>query len=425
MFVEQSLARLRLARWMFLAVCLLPAIGLVGWAWYRRSGGHVEAILADCSQSLGMRVGADRIEHLRPGTVRLEAVSLGKGDGMPVAEVSEVVLERRAAGLRVAIPELTLGVRETAGFGLLAKEWLTDPVRFPDGCSIHIERFRWRQSEPPWAGGLLVECVATDAARAIRICRSLADGDELRLRWEPGEAGGRIEASLICGEPIPLAAVTAAIGRLPDLGEAAIVRGRFTVIREAGRWMAAGSGRVERVDLARLAGLLGRRAMGEASLELIGFSLSNGRLERAEVRLDAEGGRLGSGLVDSLVTVLGCRGGASLAEAMLPLGGGERGSGSMVPFRSMSLLADLDARGLWLRAPDGPAAGLVNGSAAAILLSPEGRVACERLAWLFPTPHGTAIPASTGAARLLLHLPCPPGGGPDRSASLPEGSGGF
>jgi hypothetical protein len=425
MFVEQSLARLRLARWVFVTVCLLPAAGLVGWAWYHRSGEHVEAILADCSQSLGMRVDANRIEHLRPGTVRLEAVSLAGRDGMPVAEVSEAVLERRATGLRLAIPELLLGDREAAGFGPLAIGWLTDPVSFPGGCVLQIERFRWRQDGPLWGGGLLVECVATDAGRAIRICRSPSDGDELRLRWEPGEAGGRIEALLTCGEPIPLSTLASAIGWLPDLGEMATVRGRFTVVREEGRWTAAGSGSVDRVDLARLAGLLGRRAMGEASLELVEFGLSDGRLERAEVRLDAEEGRLGGGLVDSLVTVLGCRGGASLPEVMLPLGGGERGRGSMVPFRSISLIADLDSRGLRLRGFEGASAGVVEGPAAPILLPPVGRVACERLAWLFPADNGAAIPASAGAARLLLRLPRQPGDGPARSASLSEGGGEF
>lgn len=73
------------------------------------------------------------------------------------------------------------------------------------------------------------------------------------------------------------------------------------------QWRGSGNGVVTGVDLEGLAGVAGQVARGDAVLRIENLSLVDGRITAARFLLSAEEGSLGRGLLERMVTVLGCR----------------------------------------------------------------------------------------------------------------------
>ena len=71
MFIEQSKAKIRFARLVFLVLGVMPVLVLTWWAIKRNSLEHLASFRREIEQQLGEPLGIQKIEHVRPGVVRL------------------------------------------------------------------------------------------------------------------------------------------------------------------------------------------------------------------------------------------------------------------------------------------------------------------------------------------------------------------
>ena len=104
MFVERSAAKIRAVRTLFVLACLLPTVGLVGWAWYRRSPLYADPLTAGWSRTLGLTVTAESLQHLRPHVMRLQEVAILDTAARPLTRLPEAELEQRADGVIARMP---------------------------------------------------------------------------------------------------------------------------------------------------------------------------------------------------------------------------------------------------------------------------------------------------------------------------------
>ena len=413
MFVERSAARIQLVRTIFVCACLLPTLGLIGWAAYRRTSLYADPLLGAWSRSLGLAVAAGSVEHVRPSVVRLRGISLTDGRQHPLAAVLEAELEERSQGTLVRLPALTLDAAGVRAVAALSLAWLTEPVRFPRGGVIRIDAFSWNadtRAQPQ--GGFHVEYVVADGGRAIRIRREPADRDELRLRAVAAPDGLRLEAELICERGLPADLVSAATGWMPTFGPSATIRGHLSASAAGAgggtpmRWNGAGDGVVSGVDLAGMAAVAGQMARGEAVLRIESLALQEGRITAARFLLSAEEGEVSRTLLERMVTVFGCR----LGAAAGPVTAWEEWlAGPPLAFDDTALAVELDRDGVTLQAVGMSATTLAAWGGRSLLEAGGARVSYDRFAWLFaPTAIGTipaTIPASPRAIEVLSRLP--------------------
>lgn len=444
MFIEQSAARIRLARTLFVLLGVFPCAGLCGWAAVRHSSGHRDAIERRCEQAIGLPFVIGSIEHVRPNTMRLHDCQLSAATGGVVLAAAVIEVETLPHEVRVTLgrldgtPALARVLADWAG------EWLRRPVRFPVDCVVDIADFSWRPrphvgadgamsgSVPVAASrsnGLHIECVAANGSRAVRVRRHAEAGsatDEVRVLAGPAvspadaqdtsqrdtfqqqdahqqevarpferERDGRFEVSGSITEPLPLSVFAAACGlegeSLP-LGGEAIISGTLSAVCEGGLSSGSGQVRIERIDLAAASLHLPHRVAGEACLAIDRLAWSRGRITACECACSVSRGRVGQRLLEACVSVLGCRAGPAYRTLARE---------DVRPFDDVSGLLRIDSAGVDLRAAAGRDGCLVKIQGLSILDEPPGLVPLDRLAWLLSPAGAPAVPASRATAWLL------------------------
>ena len=469
MFIERSAARIRLMRTLFVLLGILPCAGLCGWAAVRHSGAHRQAIELRCEQVIGLPVAIGRIEHVRPNVMRLHDCRLSSASGHEVLRATAIEVESLASELRVTLGRLD-GTPELARvLARLAGEWLRQPARFPVDCVVDVSDFSWRQRRPSGAIGapladpasageqrarsLHVECVAANGSRAIRVRRTVDEGqaaDEVRVvaghlagadGQDAGSAPGGaepvdhvgatgLEVNGTITQPLPLAVFEALTGlqagALP-LGDDAVVSGTVAALLDDGQASGSAQGRVDRIDLAAASRHLPHRVSGEAVVAVERLAWSRGRITACECECSVSRGRLSQRLLDACVSALGCRPGPayrSLAREEVRV------------FDDASALLRIDSAGIDLRAAPERAGSLVRTQGLSIVDEPRMPVPLDRLAWLLAPPGSVAVPASAATAWLLgfftIDVPVPsngtgnavgvsPGNTPAKNGGSPSG----
>jgi hypothetical protein len=421
MFVEQSAARIRLVRTLFVCVCLLPSLGLTGWALYRHSATALDPLLAGWSRSIGYSITVDQIEHLRPSVMRMRNLVLKDNGTRQIISVALAEVEERAEGTLVRLPELAVDRHAAVRLAAAARQWLMEPVRFPQGGAVRVGDFSWNTSTASRSlGGFLAEFVVAAEGRAIRIRREPADGDELRLRVIHAPDGPRVEVELSCERGLPAELAAVVCGWLPDFGSDAMVRGRLQATAAGslsddglGPWSGSGEGVVVGVDLTVLAGAAGQTARGEGLLQIESLALEGGRITAASFLLSAENGSLGRELLERLVTVFACR----LGPAAPQMVGADWLAGPALAFDEAAFALQIDRTGV-LVAAAGLGGNTLVASRGLSLLEAAGRsISYERFAWFFAPAASelipATIPASPRALEVLSRLPIgaePPSG---------------
>jgi hypothetical protein len=406
MFVARSSGRIRFTRTAFVLAGLLPCAGLIGWAVHLRSAGHREAVRRAWEQAVGLPVGTAGIEHVRPGTIRARACTLGAPDGGVVLAADSVEVEVSAAEVRVRLDALrcdAAGARLLAG---LAAEWLERGARFRRDCVVEVADFAWRSGagDSPSAA-LRIECVAQGDSRAVRVVLRSSDAteDEVRVVRTVGPdlpAGVAWQVEAACANPVPfeiLAAVAAdaPLAGLP-LGTTATATGSLSAVRGAGAWRGQAQGRLANVDLAASTGPFPGRATGQAELIVRKVAWEDGRLLDCAVACRARDGRVEQRLLDALVSVVGCRPG--------PAFGGD-GARAERPFSEVACELVIDGRGVEVRGADHLVGAVVTNERGAVLHEPPGAVPPERIAWLLAAPAAVYVPSAGAGAWLLSILP--------------------
>lgn len=393
MFIEQSVARRRVVRLLFVAAALLPCAGLAAAAWWRQSAGHVAAIAREAAAHLGMPVAIGSVTHPRPGVMRLAGVTVGDTLVVPDVEV-----EAAAAEIRLRVSRVECSPAAARVLAELAGEWLRRAARFPRSWVVDVAEVAWlpEGGDAVEAGGWHGECVAAGDARAVRLRREPATPDEIRVRL--GDEGLAVEATLEAAVPASIvAAVTAGNTTWADaLGPRAVLRGTLQAVRDAGRWAGQAAGAIDRVDLASACPGGGRRLQGEATLTVAALEFAASRVERCDLEFTAADGVIAQDLLDDLVSSLGCRPGPAYRAL-----GGE----SLRRFDRLACRVVVDADGLHLRAPAGPGSGLVASQGLTLLEEPVAAVPPMRLAWLLSPAGRPPVPASAATGWLISVLP--------------------
>ncbi len=75
MFRMHEQTRRACSRFAFLALALAPTIGIIAWVWMWSRTAHRDALLAELSRDLGLRVEAESVEHPWADTVRFRTLA--------------------------------------------------------------------------------------------------------------------------------------------------------------------------------------------------------------------------------------------------------------------------------------------------------------------------------------------------------------
>lgn len=402
MFIEQSATRLWRIRVGFVLLCLVPTIGLSGWAVRRHSVAHRQAAAAAATRLLGTEVTIAGVGHPRPGCFRLTGVRL---EGMPLGQVevestpTEVRLRLDRCDCRPALMRLV---------AKLGNRWLTEPARFARNAVIEIDDLSWEKNagDEPSARPVRLECVAAGKGRAVRIVSPTRAADEIRIvrtiesSLPQGQSRWEVDATLT--EPVPVAVLIAVLEQSPlagwRLGQGATIAGSMQSAATAGSWAGEASGRVTGADLAAVTASLPHRADGVATLDVGSLIWADNRVTAADLTLTAPRGMLAQEWLDGLISIIGCR----AAPAAL-----ERTAAEPREFERLALRLDLDGNGARLRAEPQRAGCLVESQGLPLVFEPQAAVTLDRLAWLLSGTRAAAVPGTPVSAWLLSVLPLP------------------
>lgn len=419
MFVARSAARVRLVRIAFLLLGLAPAAGLAAWAAHRRSDAHRAALERRWQEAIGLPLAVGRVEHPRPGVVRVCDCVLPATEDRPAIPLPRIEVESSADEDRIRIDRFACDTTAAAALATLARSWLADDVRFRRTCIVEVADFSWRGAERPAdalpapAVPLRVECVAGPVGRALRVVRRGTSEDELRVVRQPrpdasGEAAIQaVTITATVNDPIPLAVLAVAAGaglQAATSSGVATVSGTLEATRGEQGWAGQARGSIVGIDLATAATAVGGQATGSASVDVTRLAWSGGRVTDALFECAAGVGSLDGRLFDRIVLALGARPGP--AAAPLPPGG-ERG------FDAAGCIVGVGPHGVQVLPSTRLPAGLATSQGDVLLAAPAAPVPGDRIAWLLSMP-GTAYGPALGPGSWLISVlpaaPPPPAG---------------
>lgn len=407
MFVAHHSGRTRLARRAFLVLGLLPAALLAGVGAWRHAAPHRRAIERALETALGVGLSAARVVHPRPGVVRLEDVVARLG-AEEVAALSCVEVETTADEVRLRASGLEATPRAAALAARLARDWLREPHRFRRNVVVECEG-AWREAGNAAGAGprlaLRGECVAAGNGRAIRLCSSPDDGDELVVQaFGATDADpARIEIQATLARPVAIGLVAAVLDRpaiAERLGRGSTVAGRWALVLAEGGLRGTLEGTLGDIDLAACTAGLPVAAEGHVRVDVASASLAGGRLVAADGVVVGGAGLVDRAALDVLLGVVGARPG--------PAWGGV-GAARRVPYDSLEARVTLDVAGL--RFGGGSPAGLLSVGGRALLEAPSQPLPVDRLAWALSPGATRAVPATESSAWILSVLPLPPSTG--------------
>jgi len=401
MFVAQQAARSRTVRTAFVVACLVPCAGLVAWAGWRRTATHRERLVRQWEGALGVPLVVGRIEHLRPGVLRLVDVALPDGNGGESARLSRVEVESSATELRLRVSGLTATPTAIAAAVRLAGAWLGEPTRFGRNVVIDIGRFDIGAGAADMAeagrGGLRIECVGGEAGRAIRMRAEPENGEWLVVQALARAADGekRLSVRGRMSTPVPVGTLAPALGWGAPGAEGmdrTTVAGSIDAEVGGSGWEGSFSAVLAGVDLAAITGAIPWHANGIARVDIEECRMVGGRVESIRGRVAIGAGGIGQEGLETLVTALGCRAGPGWRQAP---------PGSQVPFVHGAAAIELDAHGLRITAADPPA--LLIGAGGSLLEPPVGAVSLSSVARALSPTTTVAVPA-TPMSRWLLTI---------------------
>ncbi len=414
MFVERSESRVKSARTAFVLFCILPCAVLAAWAAYWRSGAHLGAATAAWAKEIGLAVRCERIDHVRPGCVRLSNCEIRADDGSAAAGFDVVEIETTPREVRIRIPVLAATPEACAAVGRMARNWLAEPERHPRAWLVDVGGVRWPDEDGgnrDVASGVRVECVAIGSERAVRIRREPATNDEVRIVRSVDGARVRVAVEARVDDPVPAACVVAAIGHAVD-GLAGWCSGSINAVWSGGGWTGEVAGSFDRFDAATIARFFGSpmRFEGPARFDLASATLSGGRIVRADATIDVGPAVVSQELLERLVQVAQCRAG----EDYLGRDSGLSSLGVRRVDRFACSLA-IDASGVRIgaaagggRAAEAAGRGIVTAGGRTVLEAPSGTVAIERIPWAFAPRDARPLPATAATAWLTPLLPTSP-----------------
>lgn len=396
--------RRTLLRVLFLTVCVIPCLVTFTWGWVIRTDAYRNSWQQSLSTQLGMRVIVAQVRTPRPGTVLLENVrGYDPETDAEAFHCRALEVEDFADGrhLRASQPEIhaTHGGRL---FAALERRLRRETPEAETAVTFEAAELTWR------VGGesqtlVDVEALAGPAESAqqllinfalpgtpaehpvaLKISRHTSAQPETTVELDTGAA------VVPCGLLAPL---TDAVG---VLGRNARFAGRVKLRHTADGWNGVVAGDVTEADLDALVSERFPHVLsGAAELQIHRAEIAGGRLDRAEVSVEAGPGQVSWSLVRAAEQHLGMATGTAA----------EVSSGKIVPFTRLSFDAVIVNGRLTLRSRGSDRQGLVMESGVTPLLrEPAGPQATANLLRALAPAAELQVPAVAAAAALVPWL---------------------
>lgn len=399
MFVAWQAERTRFVRRIFLAACLLPCAAVAGWAAWRHAPAHRDGLRRGLEAALGVGLSIGRVEHLRPGCVRLSDVAVRDDRGEIVLRLDAAEVEWSAGEARFRTAELDATPAAVAVAVRAARAWLDEPARHPRDVVVEVGRMAWAGEPATTSFGLRAECVAAPTGRAVRVRHEPETADGLVVRALVGTEGEpeRLESRGVASRPVPVG-VAAVLLDWPALAEVAgataTISGSVTTTTERGRTKGAFEGVLDGVDLAACTRLLPFRAAGRVGVRVDRCRVEDDRLVELSGGVVGGPGTVDRKALEALVTALGSRPGPAWPS-----------SSASAPFDRLAAGFAIDSAGIRVTGAEG--VGLIARDGRSVLDAPAYGVPIDRLAWALAPPGSKPVPATAVTGWLLSVLPLP------------------
>jgi hypothetical protein len=298
----------RLCRSLFVAICIVPTLGLMAYAAWVRMPGYRQGWIDKLQDATGLRIALEDVQHPMPGATRLTNVAMRDPQlNQLIAHIREINIDRRGGLIQIEASQPQLQTEQ------LATLWRRIDERvlrgFPRESSVELVAGEITFVSPPGHSQTLTDVridlrhgdvsrmraayrvagVSMQRSAEIRIDQ-LHSNDEARTKmsWQTG------------GAALPLAAWAGRFPALVHLGPRAEFRGEATIDLDANTWSANLSGELLHVDLDRLVSdQFPHKLSGEARIALERAEVRNGQMVWTIGRIDAGPGVIGGSLMEA------------------------------------------------------------------------------------------------------------------------------
>lgn len=407
----------------FLALCVLPTLGVFAWSSSRKSPGRTAESAAELSRKLGLKVSLAGVSDPRPGVSLFDGVELADPEtSAPLARMRFLeVAESKSATAIVASQPVLDAVRLGRLWQAIAERLRqSDVATKPTRLAAREVTLEWPGSSPGGDSQTLTDVLAelaaktdgqreTTASLSFRLAGSEAP-EPVRLRYsrrvepdrQPGKGSSRVMTRLELdtgGAVVPLSMLTVPIGVANRLGLQAKFRGRLWASETRDGWDGELTGEFSDVDFqTAIAEQFPHHLAGTATVTIARARFAGGRLEEARGSLAAGQGIIGQSLL-------------SAAARHLQLTGTAGGSSNdaLVPYDQMAFSFEIDSNGMTIHGQcDSPLGTIVRRGDRALLLEAGGApVPVTALLRTLVPQSDVQVPATRESDWLIRCLPVP------------------
>ncbi len=352
--------RRMICRTAFLAICVVPTIGVFAWSSSRVNPGRTAESAAELSRDVGLKVSLVGVSYPRPGVSLYDGVELADPEtAAPLARMRFLEVAESNSATAIVASQPVLDAEQFGRLWQAVAERLRRGIGAgkPTRLAAREVTLEWSGSSPGGDSQTLTDVLAelaaklegqheTTASLSFRLAGSEAP-EPVRLRYsrrieadrQPGKASSRVMTRLELdtdGAVVPLSMLTVPIGVANRLGPQAKFRGRLWASETRDGWDGELTGEFSNVDLqTAIAEQFPHHLAGTATITIGRARFAGGRIDEARGKLAAGRGVIGQSLLSSAARHLqlaGTAGGAS--------------NDALVPFDQMAFSFEIDSSGV-------------------------------------------------------------------------------
>ncbi|MGD9645587.1 MAG: hypothetical protein AB7U73_07740 [Pirellulales bacterium] len=371
-----------LCRLCFVALCAMPTAALLGWAGWLSSSGHLVGCEQQLAGRLGLSVRADRVEHPRPGQVRLHSVVLTDPETQEkVATIPRLEVSVGGRGTVVRLTEPRVVAVALAGLWTRLSQQLAaahSPLRL-EANSLEWQGRTANYTLNELSAGLSFADKLGQAYLAFKLDMPAAQPVRMRVVRDRGQVPPLVNWELQSPETaVPCALAWPWLDVPSWLGDASRFRGTLRSQQTAAGVRTEVVGQFVEVDLRQLVSAhFPHHLSGLAELQVHSARLVDGRVESISAAAVGGPGQVSRSLLAGGWEML------EMPGSPLPPAAVDR-----IAYQRLALALLLDARGLVI----------------------EGRCSKERPDAVLVDAHRVLLnrPARPQSAASLVRLLCPP-----------------
>lgn len=415
--------RRMICRTAFLALCVVPTIGVFAWSSSRMNPGRTAESAVELSHGLGLKISLAGVTYPLPGVSLYDRVELADPEtSAPLARMRFLEVAERHSATAIVASQPVLDAMQLGRLWQVVAERLRQGIGAgkPTRLAAREVTLEWPSSSPGGESQTLTDVLAELAARSegqyettaslsFRLAGSEAP-EPVHLRYsrrveadrQPGKDSSRVMTRLELdtgGAVVPLSMLTVPIGAVNRLGPQAKFRGRLWASETRDGWDGELTGELSDVDFqTAIAEQFPHHLAGTATVTIARARFAGGRLEEARGSLAAGRGMVGQSLL-------------SAAARHLQLAGtaGGTSNDALVPYDQMAFSFEIDSSGMTIHGQcDSPPGTIVRRGDTALLAEAAGTAVpvTAILRTLVPQSE-VQVPATRESDWLMRCLPVP------------------